>query len=407
MPGLRDLAAVLERQREDLAGGDQDHAEVERGRRDLQDRQHQVVDELFTLSVEPFGLLLELRHRLPPPGRRRLAVGGAPVVVVHHRPPRDKREHRRRSELAEQEPRHAADTDPTERRQQERDREAQLHTRLLRNPRHQRVDELPVEEYDLEEHHEQLHDDHLDDVLPLPLLQSVHQGLNAREATHDEQQQEEVQDGARETRRRLATDEVGEELGHGRHERVAEDGGLEHAPEDEHHERDPGHAGPEVGLRHPAGHREGHEHDLADHLEHELRHEGAERHRPPQRHPDEPEHPHPVQPDGAHGIPPRQHHRRDELHAPRAERQRVDGELCAPDRGDGEQSREEQEEELRGDEPQRTRGEEEIPQRVLYARNPRQRRDQQIRQLTPRFWNSLNQLEHFTPPCTRAWGTSA
>jgi len=119
----------------------------------------------------------------------------------------------------------------------------------------------------------------------------VHQGLHAREATHDEQQQEEVEDGARVACGRLATDEVGEELGHGRHQGVAEDGRFERAPEDEHHERDPGHARREVGLRHPARHREGHERDLADHLEHELRHEGAERHGPPERHPDEPEHP--------------------------------------------------------------------------------------------------------------------
>jgi len=44
----------------------------------------------------------------------------------------------------------------------------------------------------------------------------------------------------------------------------------------------------------------------------------------------------------------------------RAERQRVEGELRAPDRGDGEQSREDEEEVLRDDEPQRTRGEEEV-----------------------------------------------
>jgi len=37
---LRDLTAILEGQREDLAGGDQHHSEVERGRRDLQDRHY-------------------------------------------------------------------------------------------------------------------------------------------------------------------------------------------------------------------------------------------------------------------------------------------------------------------------------------------------------------------------------
>ena len=148
--------------------------------------------------MEPFDLLLELGHRLPPPGGRRLAVGGTRGPFVDHRSPRDEGEHGRCSELPEQEPGHAADADPAERRQQERDGEAELHARLLRDPRRQRVDQLPVEEDDLEEHHEQLHDHHLCDELPLPLLHGVHQRLYAREAPHDEQQEEEVEDRARE-----------------------------------------------------------------------------------------------------------------------------------------------------------------------------------------------------------------
>src|SRR5205814_6763703 len=108
---------------------------------------YEIVEELFTLGVEPFDLALELLHRLTPPGRRRLAVGRAVFAFVRHRPPRDEGEHRRCPELAEQEPRHAADTDPSERRQGKRDPEAQLHTRLLRDPRRQRVDELTVEEH--------------------------------------------------------------------------------------------------------------------------------------------------------------------------------------------------------------------------------------------------------------------
>jgi hypothetical protein len=72
----------------------------------------------------------------------------------------------------------------------------------------------------------------------------------------------------------------------------------------------------------------------------------------------------------------------------------VKGKLRAPDRGDGEQRREDQEDVFQGDEPPRTRSEEEVPQRVLQGRDPRQRRDQHVRQLTPGFGNSLNQLEH-------------
>ena len=71
-----------------------------------------------------------------------------------------------------------------------------------------------------------------------------------------------------------------------------------------------------------------------------------------------------------------------------------EGELRAPDRRDDEHGREDQEEALRGNEPERAGCEQEVPQCVLQARNPRQRQDQQVRQLTPRLGNALNQLEH-------------
>src|SRR5262249_23492554 len=134
VPGLGDLTAVLEGQRKDLARGDQDHSEVDRSRRQLQHRQYQIVEQLLALLVEPLDLLLELGHRLPPPRRLRLAVGVAWSRLVRHGPPRDEGEHRRRSELAEQEPRHAADADPAERRQGERDPKAPLPPSPLRHP---------------------------------------------------------------------------------------------------------------------------------------------------------------------------------------------------------------------------------------------------------------------------------
>src|SRR5262245_45961713 len=93
VPGLRDLTAILEGQREDLTGRDQDHPEVDRGRRQLQDRQHQVVEQFLALLVEPLDLLLELGYRLPPPRRLRLAVGVARSGLVNHGPPRDESEH--------------------------------------------------------------------------------------------------------------------------------------------------------------------------------------------------------------------------------------------------------------------------------------------------------------------------
>src|SRR5439155_27170684 len=106
------------------------------------------------------------------------------------------------------------------------------------------------------------------------------------------------------------------------------------------------------------------------------------------------------------GIPPRQHRRRDELRAARAEGQRIYGELGAPDRRDSEQGREHQEEVLQDHEPQGARREEEVPERVLQARDPRQRRDQHVRQLTPRFGYLLDQLKHSPLLVSKRGGTS-
>src|SRR5207237_504932 len=130
-----------------------------------------------TKSVERGGLLSSVSaaetttatlRRAPASSR---ATSGLPqrLIALPASAAPDEGEHRRCPELAAQKPLHAADTDPAERRQGQRDREPQLHARLLRDPRRQRVDELPVEEDDLEEHHEELDHDHLDDVLPLPL----------------------------------------------------------------------------------------------------------------------------------------------------------------------------------------------------------------------------------------------
>src|SRR5207244_4865015 len=107
--------------------------------------------------------------------------------------PRDDGEQRRSPVLTEQEPRHAADADPPERRDPQGEHEAwvELLPGLLDDPGRDGVDHLAVEEHHLEEHDEELDQDDLDDELDLSLLDSVDESLDAGEADNAQEEMEE------------------------------------------------------------------------------------------------------------------------------------------------------------------------------------------------------------------------
>src|SRR6185503_8994390 len=128
-----------------------DHREVQRGRKQLKNRQREQLEHSRRFLVEPLRLSLERVDRTAPEvGLLRSSHGSG--VSVLRRLARENGDERRRAEAAEEEPGHTADAEPAERRESEHrsDAELDLATRLLRDPGRDGVDELAVEEDDLE-----------------------------------------------------------------------------------------------------------------------------------------------------------------------------------------------------------------------------------------------------------------
>src|SRR2546426_10189 len=156
---------------------DQDHHEIQGRREDVQEGERQVFQDLLALGVQPVGLPLEIVDQLAPaahrlrPGRLR-----GRTLRLGQRLPGNEGQKRRRAVLSEQEPGHAADADPSEgrHRQREPDPQAEALAGLLRDPGRDRIHQLAIQEHDLEEHHEQLDQDHLDDQLQEARVQADH-----------------------------------------------------------------------------------------------------------------------------------------------------------------------------------------------------------------------------------------
>src|SRR5207245_1299477 len=116
---------------------------------------------------------------------------------------------------------------------------------------------------------------------------------------------------------------------------------------------------------------------------------------------------HPVKPHRPRGVPPRQQQRRHEVDAAVAERQRVDRELCAPERGQPEQRGEQEQDVLRGRHPGRWRVQEEVHEDMLQPRDPGDRSQQQRDDLLPLLRERADDLLHrSTLPLRRRYGDS-
>ena len=256
---------------------------------------------------------------------------------------------------------------------------------LLDDPGRDGVDHLAVEEHHLEEHDEELDHDDLGDELELLLPDGVDECLDAGEAAHDQQAEEEPEQRSGRPRNLRFAGEVGEHLRQGRHQRVGEDRGLERAPDEQDHEGEPWHAGPEVLVRHPARHRHRQGDELAGRLEDELHGEVGQRGQPADHHGPEPDDTDPVHPGRAGRIPPRQQNRRDEFDPSRPERQRVHGKPGAPGGGETEEHGEQEQDVLDGCRPDRRGVEEVAEQDLLQLGHPGDRRREQLGDLAPRL----------------------
>ena len=123
---------------------------------------------------------------------------------------------------------------------------------------------------------------------------------------------------------------------------------------------------------------------LADRRHHQPDHQRHQGHDPARRHDGDPADADPVDPHRPGGVPPGQQHHRHVADAARTEGQGVDRQHRDPHRGHRQQRRDEQEDVLEGHGPVRHRRiHEEGDQRLLHARNPRNRHQDQIDDFLP------------------------
>src|SRR2546425_358000 len=159
-------------------------------------------------------------------------------MLMPERLPPQEADERGCPEAAEQKPRHPANAHPGEEREPQRAHNAELHP-LLREPRRNGIDQLPVEEQHLEQRHGDLYQHHEDDLPDLSSLDRVVEHLDAGEAAGDQDVQEDPQDSHEQHGVHLVARQVRQQLAHRRAKREREDHRLDGGPDDEQEERQP------------------------------------------------------------------------------------------------------------------------------------------------------------------------
>ena len=151
--------------------------------------------------------------------------------------------------------------------------------------------------------------------------------------------------------RGIRTGDAGEDFRDGRHERVREDRRFQYAPENQKQKGDPGHAGLKIALRHLAGHLEGQNHQLLHRFRRQIEPQPPQRKQPSGDNDDKATEADPVHPDGKGGVPPGQQQHAQQFDPARAERQRIERQMRAPDRADPQQDGQEEQEVIDSGQP--------------------------------------------------------
>ena len=224
--------------------------------------------------------------------------------------------------------------------------------------------------------------------LVLPALEGVREGLDARKASGNEDEQEHEQHRCDVAWGRLAGD-PGQDLRHGRHQDISEDDCLEQAPAEQHRERNPRDPGLKVALCHLPAHLEGKGHRLTDELHEELQRQAGEGEDPADNHDEESGQPDPVCPDGQRSVPPSQEDQLDKFDSPGPKRHRIERELGTPDAADPQQDWKEKQDKIRCGKPGGGSAEHKLQEEPLHSGNPGNGCGQEIHEVPPLFGHQV------------------